>query len=192
MLDLTWETLVFISGNGCGHTVLGTESGTLASQSYPGTYPSNTWCKWRLRVPEGRTLRLLFGDFDIESSPDCSNGSLVITYKNGDTSLGKIVRRCWNTVCLLNASQVDVWSLCLGHYRSALMSPESVLLWNTCFLCSVSLLTFSQSWLWNSHRTCLSFDTSAEEGNPISQQTHLPNRCIKSCLEGINNDNTPN
>ncbi|XP_038567704.1 discoidin, CUB and LCCL domain-containing protein 1 isoform X1 [Micropterus salmoides] len=77
-------------GNGCGHTVLGTESGTLASQSYPGTYPSNTWCKWRLRVPEGRTLRLLFGDFDIESSPDCSNGSLVITYKNGDTSLGPV------------------------------------------------------------------------------------------------------
>ncbi|TKS81881.1 Discoidin, CUB and LCCL domain-containing protein 1 [Collichthys lucidus] len=77
-------------GNGCGHTVLGTESGTLASQNYPGTYPSNTWCKWRLRVPEGRTLRLLFGDFDIESSPGCSNGSLVITDKNGKSSLDLI------------------------------------------------------------------------------------------------------
>ncbi|XP_076594012.1 discoidin, CUB and LCCL domain-containing protein 1 isoform X1 [Chaetodon auriga] len=88
-------------GNGCGHTVLGTESGTLASQNYPGTYPSNTWCKWRLRVPEGRTLRLLFGDFDIESSPGCSNGSLVITDKNGELSLGPVCGK-------LEASQKNV------------------------------------------------------------------------------------
>ncbi|XP_036930131.1 discoidin, CUB and LCCL domain-containing protein 1 isoform X1 [Acanthopagrus latus] len=88
-------------GNGCGHTVLGTESGTLASQSYPGTYPSNTWCKWRLRVAEGRTLRLLFGDFDIESSPGCSNGSLVITDINGEQSLGPVCGK-------LDASQKNV------------------------------------------------------------------------------------
>uniref|UniRef100_A0A3Q1G0D4 Si:dkey-34d22.1 n=1 Tax=Acanthochromis polyacanthus TaxID=80966 RepID=A0A3Q1G0D4_9TELE len=88
-------------GNGCGHTLLGTESGTLSSQNYPGTYPSNTWCKWRLRVPEGRTLRLLFGDFDIETSPGCSNGSMVITDKNGEHSLG--------TVCgKLDAAQKNV------------------------------------------------------------------------------------
>lgn len=78
-----------ISGNGCGHTLLGPDSGTLASQNYPGTYPSNTWCKWRLRVTEGRTLQLLFGDFDIESSPGCSNGSMVITDKNGERTMGK-------------------------------------------------------------------------------------------------------
>uniref|UniRef100_I3JHY3 Si:dkey-34d22.1 n=1 Tax=Oreochromis niloticus TaxID=8128 RepID=I3JHY3_ORENI len=66
------------------------ESGTLASQNYPGTYPSNTWCKWRLRVPQGRTLRLLFGDFDVESSPGCSNGSVMITDKNGEHSLGPL------------------------------------------------------------------------------------------------------
>ncbi|KAK7926278.1 hypothetical protein WMY93_008588 [Mugilogobius chulae] len=77
-------------GNGCGHTLLGAESGTLASQNYPGTYASNIFCKWRLRVPEGRTLHLLFGDFDIESSPGCSNGSLVITDKNGYTNLGPV------------------------------------------------------------------------------------------------------
>lgn len=88
-------------GNGCGHTVLGPESGTLASQNYPGTYPSNTWCKWRLRVPEGRMLRLLFGDFDIESSPGCRNGSLVITDKNGEQSLGPACGR-------LDASQKNL------------------------------------------------------------------------------------
>ncbi|XP_037641691.1 discoidin, CUB and LCCL domain-containing protein 1 isoform X4 [Sebastes umbrosus] len=78
------------SGNGCGHSLLGTESGTLASQNYPGTYPSNTWCTWRLRVPEGRTLRLLFGDFDVESSPGCRNGSVVITDESGEPSLGPV------------------------------------------------------------------------------------------------------
>ncbi|KAM3873406.1 discoidin, CUB and LCCL domain-containing protein 1 [Diretmus argenteus] len=77
-------------GNGCGHTVLGTESGTLASQNYPGTYPMDTWCRWKLRVPQGQMLRLLFGDFDIESSLDCSNGSLVITASNGAPSLGPL------------------------------------------------------------------------------------------------------
>lgn len=78
------------SGNGCGHTALGVESGTLASQNYPRTYPSNVWCKWRLRVAEGRTLRLLFGDFDIEDSPGCANGSLVITGSNGEPRLGNV------------------------------------------------------------------------------------------------------
>ncbi|XP_041843249.1 discoidin, CUB and LCCL domain-containing protein 1 isoform X3 [Melanotaenia boesemani] len=82
--------LFFVSGNGCGHTLLGPESGTVASQNYPGTYPSNTWCKWRLRVPEGRTLRLLFGDFDIEGGPGCSNGSVVITDKNGEPTMGPV------------------------------------------------------------------------------------------------------
>ncbi|XP_051921431.1 discoidin, CUB and LCCL domain-containing protein 1 isoform X3 [Hippocampus zosterae] len=88
-------------GDGCGYTVLGTESGTLASENYPGTYPSNTRCTWKLRVPEGRTLRLLFGDFDIESSPGCSNGSLVITDKYGHPGLGPVCGR-------LNAPQKNM------------------------------------------------------------------------------------
>ncbi|XP_072316344.1 discoidin, CUB and LCCL domain-containing protein 1 [Eucyclogobius newberryi] len=90
ILSFSFAAVLGQEGNGCGHTQLGAESGTLASQNYPGTYPSNIFCKWRLRVAEGRTLRLLFGDFDIESSPGCSNGSLVITDKNGYTSLGPV------------------------------------------------------------------------------------------------------
>ncbi|MEQ2210704.1 hypothetical protein XENOCAPTIV_017930, partial [Xenoophorus captivus] len=77
-------------GNSCGHALLGTESGTIASPNYPGTYPSNSWCKWRLHVEEGRTLRLLFGDFDIESSPGCRNGSIVITGKSGERRVGPV------------------------------------------------------------------------------------------------------
>ncbi|KAM3613581.1 uncharacterized protein V6R79_001788 [Siganus canaliculatus] len=108
LLTALWITVSVCSvgargqeGNGCGRTVLGSESGTLASQNYPGTYPSNTWCTWRLRVPEGRNLRLLFGDFDVESSPGCSNGSLVITDRNGEARLGPVCGR-------LSASQKNV------------------------------------------------------------------------------------
>lgn len=77
-------------GNGCGLTVLGTESGTLASQNYPGTYPADTWCRWTLRAPQGRTLRFLFGDFDVEQSPGCRNGSLTITASDGTHSIGPL------------------------------------------------------------------------------------------------------
>lgn len=41
-------------------------------------------------MAEGRTLRLLFGDFDIEDSPGCTNGSLVITGSNGEARLGNV------------------------------------------------------------------------------------------------------
>lgn len=41
-------------------------------------------------MQEGRTLRLLFGDFDVESSPGCRNGSVVITGKSGERRLGEL------------------------------------------------------------------------------------------------------
>ncbi|XP_031431642.1 discoidin, CUB and LCCL domain-containing protein 1 isoform X2 [Clupea harengus] len=65
-------------GNGCGHSVLGTKSGTLTSMNYPGTYPNHTQCDWRIRVPQGKTLRLFFGDFNLEESENCQSGSLTI------------------------------------------------------------------------------------------------------------------
>ncbi|XP_072250577.1 discoidin, CUB and LCCL domain-containing protein 1 [Leuresthes tenuis] len=105
-------------GNGCGHTLLGAESGTVASQNYPGTYPSNSWCKWRIRVPEGRTLRLLFGDFDIESSPGCSNGSVVITDKNGELSMGPVCGKLGAAQNVtLNSNEVTV-AFKSGPHRS--------------------------------------------------------------------------
>ncbi|XP_005798560.1 discoidin, CUB and LCCL domain-containing protein 1-like isoform X1 [Xiphophorus maculatus] len=106
-------------GNGCGHALLGTESGTIASPNYPGTYPSNAWCKWRLRVQEGRTLRLLFGDFDIESSPGCRNGSIVITGKSGERRLGPVCGKLNATMnnVTLETNEVTV-TFMSGPHRS--------------------------------------------------------------------------
>ncbi|XP_036405090.1 discoidin, CUB and LCCL domain-containing protein 1 [Megalops cyprinoides] len=54
-------------GDGCGHSVLGPESGVLTSKNYPATYPNNTWCQVKLRVAEGSSIVLKFGDLDIEA-----------------------------------------------------------------------------------------------------------------------------
>ncbi|MGH0157807.1 UNVERIFIED_CONTAM: hypothetical protein FKN15_034406 [Acipenser sinensis] len=64
-----WQVNVTLQfpGDGCGHSVLGQESGVLTSKNYPGTYPNHTWCKWKIQVPEGKTIILKFGDLDIEA-----------------------------------------------------------------------------------------------------------------------------
>ncbi|KAG9276426.1 discoidin, CUB and LCCL domain-containing protein 1-like [Astyanax mexicanus] len=77
-------------GDGCGHTVLSPRSGTVASRNYPGTYPNHTHCEWSLRVPQGHTLHLTFGDFDLEWSHDCRAGSLTVIDKSGVITLGPL------------------------------------------------------------------------------------------------------
>nr|XP_015204340.1 PREDICTED: discoidin, CUB and LCCL domain-containing protein 1-like [Lepisosteus oculatus] len=97
-------------GDGCGHTVLGTQSGTLASRNFPGTYPNGTQCVWRLQAAQGRTLRLVFGDFDLEYSPNCSAGSLTITPSNGAPSLGPLcgTMHMMEKKLVLNSSEATV------------------------------------------------------------------------------------
>uniref|UniRef100_A0A8C7LQK5 Discoidin, CUB and LCCL domain containing 1 n=1 Tax=Oncorhynchus mykiss TaxID=8022 RepID=A0A8C7LQK5_ONCMY len=46
--------------------------GVLSSKSYPGTYPNNTWCEWKIQVPEGNSLVIMFGDLDVEAR-DCQS-----------------------------------------------------------------------------------------------------------------------
>uniref|UniRef100_A0A674JYX4 Discoidin, CUB and LCCL domain containing 2 n=1 Tax=Terrapene triunguis TaxID=2587831 RepID=A0A674JYX4_9SAUR len=69
--DLFCSPLPKRSCDGCGHTVLGPESGTLTSINYPQTYPNSTVCEWEIRVKSGQRVQLKFGDFDIEDSDAC-------------------------------------------------------------------------------------------------------------------------
>ncbi|XP_051501373.1 discoidin, CUB and LCCL domain-containing protein 1-like [Myxocyprinus asiaticus] len=75
----TIHPLVFAEkpDDGCGHYVLGQESGVLSSKNYPGTYPNNSWCEWRIRVPIGLTIILKFGDLNIEKK-DCETDYLKV------------------------------------------------------------------------------------------------------------------
>ncbi|KPP59861.1 hypothetical protein Z043_122182, partial [Scleropages formosus] len=76
-----------MQSGGCGHTLMGTQSGTLASRNFPNTYPNGTRCEWRLQVPQERTLWLAFGDFDLELTPGCKQGSLTIIPGNAAPSI---------------------------------------------------------------------------------------------------------
>ncbi|XP_075270281.1 discoidin, CUB and LCCL domain-containing protein 1 isoform X2 [Opisthocomus hoazin] len=64
-------------GDGCGHTVMYQDSGTLASKNYPGTYPNYTLCEKKIQVPPGKRLILKIGDLDIESQK-CESSYLTI------------------------------------------------------------------------------------------------------------------
>ncbi|KAI7800140.1 discoidin, CUB and LCCL domain-containing protein 1 [Triplophysa rosa] len=63
--------------DGCGHYVLGQESGVLSSKNYPGTYPNSSWCEWRIRVHIRHTIILKFGDLNMEKK-DCESDYLEV------------------------------------------------------------------------------------------------------------------
>ncbi|KAF7705906.1 hypothetical protein HF521_019160 [Silurus meridionalis] len=63
-----WLPLVFGSVFGqrqrwppflCGGNATGS-SGLIGSQGYPGVYPANTKCVWRITVPQGKVVSLTF------------------------------------------------------------------------------------------------------------------------------------
>ncbi|XP_014459376.2 discoidin, CUB and LCCL domain-containing protein 2 [Alligator mississippiensis] len=72
-------------GDGCGHTVLGPESGTFSSINYPQTYPNSSVCEWEIRVKPGERVQLKFGDFDIEDSNSCHFNYLRVYNGIGST-----------------------------------------------------------------------------------------------------------
>ncbi|XP_072865776.1 discoidin, CUB and LCCL domain-containing protein 2 isoform X2 [Chlorocebus sabaeus] len=80
-------------GDGCGHTVLGPESGTLTSINYPQTYPNSTVCEWEIRVKMGERVHIKFGDFDIEDSDSCHFNYLRI-YNGIGVSRTEIGKYC--------------------------------------------------------------------------------------------------
>ncbi|NWS04670.1 DCBD2 protein, partial [Motacilla alba] len=77
--------------DGCGHTVLGPESGTLASINYPRTSPNSTVCEWEIRVKPGQRVQLKFGDFDVDDSDSCHSSYLRVHNGIGPnrTEIGK-------------------------------------------------------------------------------------------------------
>ncbi|KAF3703654.1 Procollagen C-endopeptidase enhancer 2 Procollagen COOH-terminal proteinase enhancer 2 [Channa argus] len=54
----------------CGGNITG-ESGVIGSQGYPGVYPPNTKCVWKITVPEGKVVVLSFRFIDLENDNLC-------------------------------------------------------------------------------------------------------------------------
>ncbi|XP_042626656.1 procollagen C-endopeptidase enhancer 2 [Cyprinus carpio] len=54
----------------CGGNFTG-DTGLIGSQGHPGVYPPNNKCVWRITVPQGRVVSLLFRALDLESDSLC-------------------------------------------------------------------------------------------------------------------------
>uniref|UniRef100_W5LIK9 Procollagen C-endopeptidase enhancer 2a n=1 Tax=Astyanax mexicanus TaxID=7994 RepID=W5LIK9_ASTMX len=54
----------------CGGNFTG-YSGFIGSSGHPGVYPANTKCVWRITVPQGRVVSLLFRVMDLENDGLC-------------------------------------------------------------------------------------------------------------------------
>ncbi|XP_029698299.1 procollagen C-endopeptidase enhancer 2b isoform X2 [Takifugu rubripes] len=54
----------------CGGNITA-DSGVIGSQGYPGVYPPNTKCVWKITVPEGKVVVLSFRFIDLESDNLC-------------------------------------------------------------------------------------------------------------------------
>ncbi|XP_030642288.1 discoidin, CUB and LCCL domain-containing protein 2 [Chanos chanos] len=55
------------TGDGCGHSVLGVDSGSVASLGYPLSYPNHSVCVWEISISVGHTLLLRIADLDINT-----------------------------------------------------------------------------------------------------------------------------
>lgn len=74
------ETFVFISKE-CGGTIQGT-GGILQSTGYPNGYPHRHTCIWTIIAPVGRSVKLEFDDFDLETpsrSGRCRFDMLIVS-----------------------------------------------------------------------------------------------------------------
>ncbi|XP_022807867.1 bone morphogenetic protein 1-like isoform X2 [Stylophora pistillata] len=75
-------TFTFVpTGFGCGYL----QNNQLTSPGYPNVYPNRMDCTYWVYIPLGRTLRIYFRDFEVESHPSCRYDYLRITNERNVT-----------------------------------------------------------------------------------------------------------
>ncbi|GIY12416.1 plasminogen [Caerostris extrusa] len=63
--------------------------GTVSSPFYgKREYHNGLWCEYRIRAPEGHTIKITFKDFDIDPSGGCRQDQLVVYGKDKESVLG--------------------------------------------------------------------------------------------------------
>ncbi|XP_057179019.1 procollagen C-endopeptidase enhancer 2b [Triplophysa rosa] len=75
----------------CGGNITG-ESGVIGSQGYPGVYPPNTKCVWRITVPDGKVVVLSFRSLDLESDNLCRYD--YVDFYSGHANVQRLGRFC--------------------------------------------------------------------------------------------------
>ncbi|XP_066282112.1 serine protease 1-like [Branchiostoma lanceolatum] len=92
----------------CEHPAnLTADSGQFNSPGYPGNYPVDTQCSWRITVPEGKLVRISFLTFDLEDGSGCGYDSLVI--HDGDNTLDyRLLSACGNNIPRTTVSSTNI------------------------------------------------------------------------------------
>ncbi|XP_033885179.1 procollagen C-endopeptidase enhancer 2-like [Acipenser ruthenus] len=75
----------------CGGNLTG-ESGFIGSEGFPGVYPPNTKCVWKITVPEGKVVVLSFRFIDLESDSLCRYD--YVDVYNGQANGQRLGRFC--------------------------------------------------------------------------------------------------
>ena len=98
-MNLSLHTLVnsiLLFFTECGG-VFNATSGSIKSPNYPGVYPNNAKCDYKIVVPFGHTLNIMLEQIDVELDSNCEFDSLKIF--DGDTSkaykLGEFFQACY-------------------------------------------------------------------------------------------------
>ncbi|XP_048238874.1 cubilin-like [Haliotis rufescens] len=76
----------------CGSSLTDTY-GTLTSPNYPGNYPVNKDCQWKITVPSGSYIKLTITSFDLETHSNCSY-DVVEVFGGPDLSSPRLTRLC--------------------------------------------------------------------------------------------------
>lgn len=66
--------------DGCGGT-LKKPKGEFTSPGYPGFYPSNIFCEWKIITDYGKTVQMIIEDFSFETIRDCIYDFLAVRLK---------------------------------------------------------------------------------------------------------------
>ncbi|XP_063167979.1 discoidin, CUB and LCCL domain-containing protein 1-like [Candoia aspera] len=134
LLQLLWWPLDFSTassqaGDGCGHSVLTSYSGTLSSKNFPGTYPNSTSCEWQIHGAAGSHLSLAFGDMDIEASEQCKYGFLLLSSPSDGSRFGPYCGNAHSprTVLVMNSTTITILFNSTKHHsgRGFLLSYAS-------------------------------------------------------------------
>ena len=62
----------------CGGVISGSNHGIINSPGYPGNYPNNRDCVWRISVNPGNNIVLAFAALDLERHSNCSHDYLKV------------------------------------------------------------------------------------------------------------------
>ncbi|XP_035691340.1 tolloid-like protein 2 [Branchiostoma floridae] len=93
----TTNSACSLLGTRGGYAVHSALSGTIRSPGFPDRYPSRTSCRWKILVPAGKWIRLVFNSFSLEGFLDCTYDYLQI-YDGGDDSARSMGKFCGENV----------------------------------------------------------------------------------------------